>query len=74
MLIDDAIKVNNPITQEKDKLLSLVKEYLPKLDIGQVESLANMIFQKRLYNETIGTDSTHHKSIYKRNMLLEILE
>ncbi|AFE50358.1 ankyrin repeat domain-containing protein [Rickettsia prowazekii] len=63
--IDDAIKINSPTAQEKDKLLSLIRESLSKLDIKEVGSLANMVFQEKLYNKSCGSDSTHHRKNLK---------
>lgn len=58
--IDDAIKISSPTAQAKDKLLSLIRETLSKLNIEKVKSLSNMVFQEHLYNEYCGTDSTYH--------------
>ena len=42
-------------------MLSLLKEYLPKIDVEEIEKLANNIFQEKLYDIRNGTDSTFHQ-------------
>lgn len=60
IFIDVITKINSPTLEEKKELLSVVEEYLPKLDTKQVKSLAKKIFQKNLYNVSCGSDSTFH--------------
>ncbi|HJD61703.1 MAG TPA: ankyrin repeat domain-containing protein [Rickettsia endosymbiont of Columbicola hoogstraali] len=61
IFIDVITKINSPTLEEKKEFLSVVEEYLPKLDTKQVKSLAKKIFQKNLYNVSCGSDSTFHQ-------------
>jgi len=60
ILVENAITVSSPTSEEKKELLSLIKEHLPKLSPVEIKNLADAVFQKNLYDENCGSDTTFH--------------